>query len=347
MMSRSELLERLSTPEVLDLAAEAQAARFRWNPDPVVTYVVDRNINYTNVCVARCGFCAFYRPPGHGEGWTLPTGEILEKVRRTVEAGGTGILLQGGHNPALPFSFYTELLRTLKRDFPQVHLHAFSAPEIAFFARLYRMEPAEVLDRLVEAGLDSIPGGGAEILSREVRRKMAPGKADVDTWLEIHRLAHARGLFTTATMMFGSIEGPEHILDHLEAIRNLQEETGGFTAFIPWSYQKGGGTPLPKAEVTAVDYLRVLAVSRLALDNIPHLQASWVTQGMKTGQAALHFGADDMGSVMMEENVVSSAGCTFSTNETELRRIISDAGFVPVKRTTGCTPLSTPSPISR
>ncbi len=319
---------------LLELGQAAGAARRRKNPGNTVTYIVDRNINYTNVCVARCAFCAFYRKPGDPEGYVLPLEAILEKVRETVELGGTGILLQGGHNPSLPFSFYEEMLRTLRREFPSVHLHAFSPPEVTFFARRFGMALPEVVGRLKEAGLMSIPGGGAEILSERVRGEMAGGKATVAEWLAVMREAHRQGLRTTATMMFGSIEGPEDILVHLAHVRDLQDETGGFTAFIPWTFQPGEATPLQEATATGVDYLKVLALSRIFLDNVDHVQASWVTQGLKMGQVALFFGADDMGSIMIEENVVASAGCRNRTHEAELRRLIADAGFVPRKRRT-------------
>ena len=329
-----EGLRLLAGAPFLDLGQAADAARARKHPDGVVTYIVDRNINYTNVCVANCTFCAFYRKPGDAEGYVLPMNELLQKIRETVELGGTGILLQGGHNPQLPFSFYEEMLATFRREFPQVHLHAFSPPEITFFSKLYKMPLSEVIARLKTAGLMSIPGGGAEILSDEVRKDMARGKATVKEWLAVMREAHRQGLRTTATMMFGSIESPRDILIHLQHIRDLQDETGGFTAFIPWTFQPGETTPLQEATATGVDYLRVLALSRIFLDNFDNVQASWVTQGLKMGQVALHFGANDMGSIMIEENVVASAGCRNATNEAELRRLISDAGFIPRKRRT-------------
>lgn len=329
-----EGLALLEHAPFLELGQAADAARARKHPDGVATYIVDRNINYTNVCVANCSFCAFYRKPGDPEGYVLPMEELLGKIRETVELGGTGILLQGGHNPALPFSFYEEMLRGFKASYPQVHIHGFSPPEITFFHKLYKMPLAEVVGRLKEAGLGSIPGGGAEILSDGVRSEMARGKATVKEWLEVMRTAHGLGLRTTATMMFGSIETPRDILIHLDHLRRLQDETGGFTAFIPWTFQPGESTPLQEATATGVDYLRVLALSRVYLDNFDNVQASWVTQGLKMGQVALHFGANDMGSIMIEENVVASAGCRNQTNEQELRRLITDAGFAPRKRRT-------------
>ena len=318
----------------LELGQAADAVRARRHPDGVATYIVDRNINYTNVCVASCTFCAFYRKPGDPEGYVLPMEDLLAKIRETVYLGGTGILLQGGHNPALPFAFYEDMLGSFKSASPQVHIHGFSPPEITFFSKLYKMPLEEVIGRLKAAGLGSIPGGGAEILSDEVRKDMARGKATVREWLDVMRTAHGLGLRTTATMMFGSIETPRDILIHLQHLRDLQDETGGFTAFIPWTFQPGESTPLQEATATGVDYLRVLAVSRIFLDNFDNIQASWVTQGLKMGQVALHFGANDMGSIMIEENVVASAGCRNATNEEELRRLIADAGFVPRKRRT-------------
>jgi cyclic dehypoxanthinyl futalosine synthase len=312
----------------------ADAARSRKHPDGTATYIVDRNINYTNVCTSECRFCAFYRKPGSSQGYVLSEADLLEKVRETVELGGTGILLQGGHHPEIPFNYYENLLRSVRTAFPQVHLHAFSPPEITFFSKRFDLPVGEVIGRLRQAGLMSIPGGGAEILSDRVRPAMAPLKATVDEWLGVMREAHRQGLRTTATMMFGSVESPADILIHLAHIRDLQDETGGFTAFIPWTFQPGESTPLQECTATGVDYLRVVALSRLFLDNVDNIQASWVTQGLKMGQVALHFGANDMGSVMIEENVVAAAGCRNRTNEEELRHVISDAGFFPRKRRT-------------
>jgi cyclic dehypoxanthinyl futalosine synthase len=333
-LSPEEGLLLLERAPFLELGQAADAARARMHPDGVATYIVDRNINYTNVCVANCSFCAFYRRPGDPEGYVLSMGELLDKIRETAQLGGTGILLQGGHNPSLPFGFYEDMLRQFREAFPQIHIHGFSPPEITFFSKLYKMPLAEVMGRLKEAGLGSIPGGGAEILSDAVRSEMARGKATVKEWLAVMRTAHGLGLRTTATMMFGSIETPRDILIHLTHLRDLQDETGGFTAFIPWTFQPGEHTPLQEATATGVDYLRVLALSRIFLDNFDNIQASWVTQGLKMGQVALHFGANDMGSIMIEENVVASAGCRNRTNEEELRRLITDAGFIPRKRRT-------------
>jgi cyclic dehypoxanthinyl futalosine synthase len=333
-LTLEEGLALLERAPLLDLGAAADAARARRHPDNAATYIVDRNINYTNVCVARCAFCAFYRKPGDPEGYVLPLDAVLEKIRETEELGGTGILLQGGHHPTLPFSFYEEMLSGIRARFPQIHIHAFSPPEITYFSKRFALPLAEVVARLKTAGLMSIPGGGAEILSEAVRGKMAGGKATVGEWLGVMREAHRQGLRTTATMMFGSIETGRDILIHLSHLRDLQDETGGFTAFIPWTFQPGESTPLQEAPATGVDYLRVLALSRVYLDNFENVQASWVTQGLKMGQVALRFGANDMGSIMIEENVVASAGCRNRTNEEELRRLIADAGFTPRKRRT-------------
>lgn len=312
----------------------ADAARAQKHPGGTATYVVDRNINYTNVCTSECAFCAFYRKPGSRDGYVLSKEELLSKVREAKELGATGILLQGGHNPALPWDYYEGLLRTVREAFPDIHIHAFSPPEILFFSQRFSRTIPEVISLLRTAGLMSIPGGGAEILSDRVRPSMAPRKATVEQWLAVMREAHHQGLRTTATMMFGSIEGPEDILAHLTHIRDVQEETGGFTAFIPWTFQPGTSTPLSECTATGVDYLRVVALSRLFLDNIANIQASWVTQGLKMGQVALHFGANDMGSVMIEENVVAAAGCRHRTNEAELRHVIAEAGFAPRRRRT-------------
>jgi len=318
----------------LELGSAADAARARKHPEGIVTYIIDRNVNYTNVCVSNCTFCAFSRKPGHEESYVLTDEELLAKVRETVELGGTGVLLQGGHNPDLPFSFYEGMLKLLRREFPNVHLHCFSPPEIVFFSALYKMTVSQVISRLKDAGLMSIPGGGAEILSDRVRAEMAPGKATVAQWLGVMEEAHKQGLRTTATMMFGSIEEPRDIIIHLEHLRQLQDRTHGFTAFIPWTYQHGDGLSLPSGRATGVDYLRLLALSRIYLDNFDNVQASWVTQGIKMGQVALHFGANDIGSVMIEENVVAAAGCRNQTNEAELRHVIAEAGFTPRKRRT-------------
>jgi len=313
----------------------ADRVRSRLHPADRVTYQVDRNINYTNICISGCRFCAYSRPPGHPEGWTLSTDDIIRKVSETVEAGGTGILLQGGHNPDIPFHYYIDLLRAIKARFPAVHIHAFSPPEIVAISRFFSMSPEALLSRLIDAGLDSLPGGGAEILAEPTRSRIAPRKCTSDEWLDTMRIAHTLGLKTTATMVIGFGESIDERLEHLTRLRDLQDETGGFTAFIPWTFQPSKTSMEPEVEPSGgIDYLRIQAAARLVLDNIPHHQVSWVTQGLRLGSAALRFGADDFSSVMMEEKVVASTGAGFRTDEAEMRRIIAASGFRPVKRLT-------------
>jgi len=313
------------------LGCAADLVRRERHADRVVTYIIDRNVNYTNVCNAFCTFCAFYRPPRHEEGWTISAEEIEQKIRETFEAGGRQILLQGGHNPKLGIDYYEELFRRLKTTFPELWLHALSPPEITHVRKVSRLSLAETLRRLHEAGLDSVPGGGAEILVDEVRDRLATNKASADEWLAVMREAHRQGLRSTATMMFGHVETVEHRAAHLARLRDLQDETGGFTAFIGWTFQPGN-TELGGTEVTTAEYLRTMAVARLFLDNIDHFQASWVTQGPHVGSASLAYGIDDMGSTMIEENVVSAAGTTFCMDEPAIARAIRDAGFTPVRR---------------
>jgi len=333
--------ERLSTDEALvlleqadlpSLAAAAHAVRCRMDDEHVVTYVVDRNINSTNVCVSGCRFCAFYREPGDPRGYVLSLDELDRKIEETVALGGTQILMQGGLHPALRLEFFEEMLRHIKTNFA-VHIHSFSPPEIVHFARLNELSIETVLQRLREAGLDSLPGGGAEVLVERVRRSLSPRKCTNEEWLEVMRTAHALGLPTTATMMFGHIETLAERVEHLERIRALQDETGGFTAFIPWTYQPAN-TALGGRAVGGHDYLRTLAVSRLFLDNVRNVQASWVTQGAKIASVALFFGANDLGGTMIEENVVAAAGTSYSMSIEEIRALIEDAGFEPRQRTT-------------
>lgn len=318
-----------------ELAFLADHMRRKLNPDDIVTYVVGRNVNYTNVCWVRCKFCAFYRVPGHEEGYTLSYEEILRKVGEMAAVGGLEILMQGGLNPKLKIDWYEGLLRAIKQEYGAygVILHAFSPAELIYLARISRLPLAECLIRLKEAGLDSIPGGGAEILTDRVREYIAPYKDTAEEWLDCMRTAHQVGLRTTCTMMYGSVDTWEDRLEHLMKTRDLQDETGGFTAFIPWSFQPDG-TDLGGERASAFDYLRTVATSRLILDNIPHIQASWVTQGPKIAQVALGYGVDDFGSTMMEENVVSSAGCAFTMPIEEIERLIRDAGYEPMRRTT-------------
>jgi cyclic dehypoxanthinyl futalosine synthase len=310
----------------------ADAVRVRKHPERVVTYIIDRNVNYTNVCVARCNFCAFYRDVGSPDGYVLGFDEIFRKIDETIGVGGVQLLLQGGHNPDLPIEWYEDLFRAVKARYPDFRLHALSPPEVLHIARLSRLTVDEVIRRLVAAGLDSIPGGGAEILVDRVRRLLhCDSKATSDEWIDIMRAAHRAGLRTTATMMYGSVETDEERLEHLLRLRALQDDTGGFTAFITWSYQPDH-TELEGTEATGLDYLRTLALARIVLDNFDNLQASWVTQGGKVGQLSLAFGANDMGSVMIEENVVRAAGASYCMDEVEIVLNIEDAGFTAKRR---------------
>jgi cyclic dehypoxanthinyl futalosine synthase len=310
----------------------ADEVRARKHPGAVVTYIIDRNVNYTNVCVAKCNFCAFYRPVGSPDGYVLGFEELFRKIDETIAVGGIQLLLQGGHNPDLPLAWYEDLFRAIKAKYPSFKLHALSPPEVIHLSRLSQLPIAQVIDRLIGAGLDSIPGGGAEILVDRVRTLLhCIGKATADEWLDVMRHAHRAGLRTTATMMYGTVETDVERLEHLFRLRALQDETGGFTAFITWSYQPEH-TELAGHEATAVDYLRTLAIARLVLDNFDNLQASWVTQGGKVGQLSLAYGANDMGSVMIEENVVRAAGASYCMDELEIVRNIEDAGFVAKRR---------------
>jgi cyclic dehypoxanthinyl futalosine synthase len=330
-----EALDLFQSDDLVGIGMAATEVRRRKNDPRFVSYQIDRNINYTNFCTEYCSFCAFYRPLGHGEGYVLPFETIEQKIEETIALGGTGILLQGGLHPDLRIEFYENLLSTMKRRFPQVHLHCFSAPEIINIAEISGLSVRDTLARLRDAGLDSVPGGGAEILDDEIRQRISRLKCTSDEWEQMHRDAHALGMRTTATMMFGCGEELRHRVNHLERIRRIQEDTGGFTAFIPWMFAPEN-TPLGKKvpQATAVEYLKTLAISRLYLDNIDHIQSSWLTPGIKVCQIGLQFGADDVGSILIEENVVYAAGVRNRTNESELRRIISDAGYTPVQRDT-------------
>ena len=314
------------------LGGLADAIRLRKHPQRTVTYIIDRNVNYTNVCVAKCNFCAFYRDVGSSEGYVLGFDEIFRKIDETIEVGGVQLLLQGGHNPDLPLTWYEDLFRAVKERYPDFKLHALSPPEVIHLSRLSHLTVPEVIDRLIAAGLDSIPGGGAEILVDRVRRLLhCYGKATADEWLGVMRHAHHRGLRTTATMMYGTVETLDERVEHLMRLRGVQDETGGFTAFITWSFQPDH-TELGGMEATGVDYLRTLALARIVLDNFDNLQASWVTQGGKVGQLSLAYGANDMGSVMIEENVVRAAGAAYCMDEIEIVRNVEDAGFIPKRR---------------
>jgi cyclic dehypoxanthinyl futalosine synthase len=331
-IDRADALELYRHAPTGLLGRLADAIRARRHPDRVVTYIIDRNVNYTNVCVARCNFCAFYRPVGAADGYVLGFEEIFRKIDETIELGGGQLLLQGGHNPDLPLEWYEDLFRSVKTQYPVFRLHALSPPEVIHLSRLSRLPVPQVIERLVGAGLDSIPGGGAEILVDRVRRLLnCYGKATADEWLDVMRHAHRAGLRTTATMMYGTVETLEERLEHIFRLRELQDETGGFTAFITWSYQPEH-TELGGDEATGVDYLRTLAIARIALDNFENLQSSWVTQGGKVGQLSLAYGANDMGSVMIEENVVRAAGASYCMDEIEIVRNIENAGFIPKRR---------------
>jgi cyclic dehypoxanthinyl futalosine synthase len=335
-MTDSEALGMMQSDDLIGAGMEADAVRRRLHPSNVVTYQVDRNINYTNICTEYCSFCAFYRPVGSAEGYVQPLEAIYKKIDETVALGGTGILMQGGLHPDLKIDYYEGLLSNIKKRYPRVHLHCLSAPEVLNIAELSGLTVRDTLARLAAAGLDSIPGAGAEILDDEVRRRIARLKCNTEEWLDVHRTAHQLGLRTTATMMFGCGETLQHRVNHLRRIRELQNETGGFTAFIPWFFQRENTSlgRFVKEEVTAVDYLKTLAVSRIYLDNILNVQASWLTPGHKICQIALRFGGNDVGSILIEENVVSAAGCTRTSSEERLRQMIQDAGFRPIKRDT-------------
>lgn len=357
-LSDAQALELYYDCPIHELGRRAHEVTLRLHPEPYRTYVVDRNINYANYCTAKCIFCNFKAdPPGMDtgrkdlpDGYVLSFAEIGQKIEELLAIGGTQVLMQGGLVPAdmLPFEWYLDLLRFIKREYPTIHIHAFSPPEIHAFHEMFRMSLHDVLLRLRDAGLDSIPGGGAEILVDRVRERIAQGKTTTEQYLQVMREAHAIGMRTSITMMFGHIETVEERIEHLRRVRDLQDETGGFTAFICWTFQPGD-TPLgrvrkPPAErgsapdgkhlvlADAHEYLKMSALARLYLDNIVNIQSSWVTQGVKIGQLALYFGANDMGSVMMEENVVSAAGTTFQLTEGEIRAAIAGAGWIPRKR---------------
>lgn len=333
-LDKKEALRLFKKEDLLALGGAADRMRTAYHPEGTVSFVVDRNINYTNICVNKCRFCAFFRPDDHPEAYVIDEKTLFEKIAQTVELGGTQILLQGGLNPALGMDFYIGMLREIKNRFPSINIHGFSPPEIRFFAESFDLTVRETLSVLREAGLDSIPGGGAEVLSDRVRRMLSPKKIRSSGWLSVMRQAHRLGMKSTATMMFGSVETPEDIIAHLDAVRALQDETGGFTAFIPWSFQPGNTALSGLKPATAVDYLRVLSLSRLYLDNIPNIQASWVTQGLKMAEVALRFGANDFGSTMIEENVVASAGISHSVSKEDIIQAIKGAGFRPAQRDT-------------
>jgi len=335
-LDRAEGRWLLTEAPLLDLGSVAQEARFQRIPDKRVTFVIDSNPNYTNVCITDCQFCAFYRKPGDKEAWTLTVEEVMAKVDSAARQGATTVLLQGGHNPALPLDYYLTLVRETVRRFPGVTPHYFTASEICTIAEVSGKTMPEILALLKEAGMSTLPGGGAEVLSERVRRRIEPKKGGPTAWLDVHREAHRQGFKSTATMMYGHVEGPDDILDHLDAIRSLQDEHGGFTAFVPWSF-KPGNTLLEKwiKQYKGPNaYLRMLAVARLYLDNFPHVQASWFSEGKRAGQVALSWGADDFGGTLFEENVHAAADFVNKTTVDEIVTLIRDAGYTPAQRTT-------------
>jgi len=333
-IDRTQALELLVHGDLLQLGKWADAIRRRLHPDNRVTFVVDRNVNYTNVCESRCSFCAFYRDIDAADAYLLDYEAIFAKIAELVERGGTQLLMQGGLHPEIGIEYFENLFRDIKRRFPQVQNHSLSPAEICHLADRHTLSITEVLSRLKLAGLDSVPGGGAEILVDEVRQSISPKKIGWQRWGEVMLTAAALGMSTTATMMFGSKETPEQIVEHLFRVRAMQEQGGSFTAFIPWTYQPGN-TELGGETATGVEYLKVLALSRIVLDNIASIQASWVTQGAKLAQVALFFGANDLGGTMLEENVVAAAGCSFRMSQQEMVELIQGAGFRAAQRDTG------------
>ncbi len=329
-LSADDALELFRSDDLIAIGAAADQARRRLHPRAMVTYVIDRNINYTNVCVSECKFCAFYRSPDSPEAYVLSHEELRHKIEETIELGGTQILMQGGLHPDLRLDFYRDMLQFIKENFG-IHIHAFSPPEIIHIARIENRSVGEILESLRSAGLDTIPGGGAEILTDDVRSRISPSKCTADEWIDVMRTAHSIGIRTTATMMFAHLESHEDRIEHLQRVRSLQDETSGFTAFIPWTFQPLN-TDIGGPSAGGVEYLKTLAISRLFLDNVANVQASWVTQGSKIAQLALRFGANDLGSVMIEENVVRAAGVTFRMSSREMRAIIEDCGFAPRQR---------------
>lgn len=331
-LSPAEGLKLFECDNLTELGQAADAVSRRLHPEPYRTYNIDRNINYTNICTAVCDFCAFYRSPKSNEGYLLPREVLLDKVRETVELGGNQILLQGGLHPTLPLSWYEEMLQDIKREFPHLNVHGFSPPEIHHFTKIAKLPLREVLERLKAAGLGSIPGGGAEILSDRVRRDITRGKVMADDWLNVMRIWHQLGGRSSATMMFGHVETLEERIEHLDRLRQLQDETSGFTAFICWTFQPENTAMADVPHASPVEYLRTQAIARLYLDNFANIQSSWVTQGLKIGQLAMLFGANDMGSLMIEENVVAEAGTVHFLTLDEIRSAIEELGFTPRQR---------------
>ncbi len=331
-LSQTDAEKLLASNQLSAIGRASHAMTRQLHPEPYRTYNIDRNINYTNICTAVCDFCAFYRSPKHAEGYVLERSELLKKIEETVELGGDQILMQGGLHPSLPLEWYEELLRDIKSHFPQINIHGFSPPEIYHFTKISKKSLPEVLERLARAGLGSLPGGGGEILVDRVRKAMTRGKVLTDDWLDVHRQWHRLGGKSTATMMYGHIETLAERVEHLERLRQLQDETGGFTAFICWSFQPDNTEMDNLPSTGAFEYLKTQAVARLYLDNFHNIQSSWVTQGKEIGQLALLFGANDMGSLMIEENVVSAAGTVHHLTLEEMKSSISNLGWIPRRR---------------
>jgi cyclic dehypoxanthinyl futalosine synthase len=332
-VAADEALRLYENAELVELSRLADMVRWRLHPEPVVTYICGRNINYTNVCWVRCRFCNFSCAPASPDAYVLTKEQIFQKIEELVALGGTELLMQGGLNPQLKLDYFEDLFRSIRERFPATHLHALSVSEVRYIAHMARLSVKETLVRLRDAGLASLPGAGGEILVDRVRREIAPRKDTADEWLGVMRDAHEIGTRTTATMMFGSVETLAERIEHLQRVRDLQDETGGFTAFIPWSFQPDG-TELGGKKSGGYEYLRTVAISRIFLDNVPSIQASWVTQGAKIGAISLGYGVNDFGSTMLEENVVSSAGTSYDMPISEIERIIRDAGYEPRRRDT-------------
>lgn len=335
-ISPQNALDLFKHADLIELGQQAQKIRFEKNPERHVTFVVDTNPNYTNVCTTDCSFCAFYRKPGSSEAYTLTHEQVMEKVKIASEIGATTVLLQGGHHPELPLDYYLGIIRETKEKYPHITPHFFTASEIQNMAQVSGLSLQEVLLKLKAAGQTTLPGGGAEVLSERVRKLVAPKKGGPQKWLEVHRAAHQIGIRSTATLMYGHLDQPEDIIEHLENIRQLQDETQGFTAFIPWSF-KPNNTPLQKKvpyKTPSNLYLRMIALSRIYLDNLDHIQASWFSEGKKTGQMALHFGADDFGGTIFEENVHRATDHINKTTLSEIKSLIRESGFIPAQRDT-------------
>lgn len=332
ILTTNQGIEMLSNGDILELGQAANAVRQQIHPGNVVTFVIDRNINYTNICTSECRFCAFFRKDGHPDGYTLSQSTIFEKLTETIAAGGTQVMLQGGLNPALGLDYYIELLTFIKKNF-NIVIHSFSPAEILHIAKKENLSITETLKRLKAAGLDSLPGGGAEILVDEVRQRVSPKKISAGDWLAVMEAAHQVGLETTATMVIGMGESYAQRMEHMEKVRALQEKTGGFRAFIIWSYQPGN-TAMGGEKISAWDYLKTLSVARLYFHNIKHIQGSWVTQGQNIGQLTLAFGANDLGSIMLEENVVKAAGTSYQMSIDKMVGLIREAGKIPAQRNT-------------